>query len=393
MRVVARVPIPDPALPVPDADGLAHSARVRDAVRAAIGANGGWLSFMSYMQLVLYAPGLGYYVAGARKFGAAGDFVTAPELTPLFAQSLAVQIDAIRERSGGDVLELGAGTGKLAAEVLATLAEAKGPWRYRILEPSPDLRARQQTTITQRAGTLASRVEWIDSLPAHIDGAIVMNEVLDAVPVHVLSRRAGSWFELGVVEQDGSLALASHAIVDGALRRQAAARFPEHGDYQSELGPAAEALVESLGRRLRRGAMLILDYGFPRHEFYHPQRATGTLMGHYRHRAHADPLLWPGLSDLTAHVDFTAVAEAGVRAGLDVAGFTTQAAFLLGCGILDRLRDVGAPDTRDYLREASSVQTLLSPAEMGELFKVIALSCSDDIQWPGFGSSDMRHRL
>src|SRR5688572_27718799 len=346
------------------------------------------------MQLVLYEPGLGYYVAGARKFGAAGDFVTAPELTPLFAQSLAVQIDAIRERSNGDVLELGAGTGKLAADLLLSLrADASAAWRYRILEPSPDLRARQRTTIAQRAGVFASRVEWIDSLPAHIDGTIVMNEVLDAVPVHVVARRAGSWFELGVEDQDGSLMLAPRALVDGALRRHAAARFPTEGDYQSELGLAAEALVESLGRRLRRGAMLIIDYGFPRHEFYHPQRAAGTLMGHYRHRAHADPLLWPGLSDLTAHVDFTAVAEAGVRADLDVAGFTTQAAFLLGCGILDRLRDVGAPDAQDYVREASSVQTLLSPAEMGELFKVMALSRSDDIRWPGFGSSDMRHRL
>lgn len=388
------VALPDPSLPVPDAAALAHSANVTAAVRADILASGGWLPFAAYMQIVLYAPGLGYYVAGARKFGEAGDFVTAPELTPLFAQALAVQLSAIRARSGGDVLELGAGTGRLAADLIASLhASTPGRWRYRILEPSPELRERQRATIERHARAFAPRVEWIDSLPERIDGVILMNEVLDAVPVHVVVRRGADWFERGVAASGSGLTFEDRALANGSLRQLAEVRFPSEGDYESELNPAAEALIEDLSRRLRSGAILVVDYGFPRHEYYHPQRATGTLVGHYRHRAHVDPFLWPGLSDLTAHVDFTAIAEAGVRAGLEVAGFTTQGAFLLGCGILDRLRARGAPESHDYLREASAVQKLLSPAEMGELFKVMALARSDDIDWPGFALADMRRRL
>jgi SAM-dependent MidA family methyltransferase len=388
------VALPDPSLPVPDAAALAHSAKVIAAVRASIASGGGWIPFAAYMQLVLYAPGLGYYVAGARKFGAAGDFVTAPELTPLFARSLAVQLDAIRERSGGDVLELGAGTGRLAADLLASLRDATPrDWRYRILEPSPELRDRQRATIERDAPGFAARVEWIDSLPERIDGVILMNEVLDAIPIHIVVRRGADWFERGVTDSGNGFAFADRALAEGPLRQLAERRFPPQADYESELNPAAEALIEELGRRLQSGAILVVDYGFPRHEYYHSQRAAGTLIGHYRHRAHGDPFLWPGLSDLTAHVDFTAIAESGVRAGLTVAGFASQAAFLLGCGILHRLGETGTPESRDYIREASAVQKLLSPAEMGELFKVMALARDDDIAWPGFSVVDMRRRL
>jgi SAM-dependent MidA family methyltransferase len=388
------VALPDPSLPVPDAAALAHSANVVSAIRAGIAASGGWVPFSEYMHIALYAPGLGYYVAGARKFGEAGDFVTAPELTPLFARSLAVQLDAIRERSGGDVLELGAGTGRLAADLLASLHDAAPPhWRYRILEPSPELRDRQRSTIQRYAPAFASHVEWLESLPERVDGVILLNEVLDALPVHIVVRRDACWFERGVADRGDALAFEDRALAKGALHQLAEARFPSEGDYESELNPAAEALIEDLGRRLQSGAILVVDYGFPRREYYHPQRVAGTLIGHYRHRAHGDPFLWPGLSDLTAHVDFTAIAEAGVRAGLRVAGFATQAAFLLGCGILDRLRAIGAPESRDYMREASAVQKLLSPAEMGEVFKVLALARSDDIGWPGFAVSGRRHRL
>ena len=385
---------PDPSLPLPDAQALAHSASVADAVRAAMGANGGWLSFAAYMQIVLYAPGLGYYVAGARKFGEAGDFVTAPELTPLYGRSLAVQLAPILQHGDGDLLELGAGTGHLAADLLQPLHDAMPvDWRYRILEPSPDLRDRQRATINRRAAALASRVAWLDTLPERISGAILMNEVLDALPVHVVARRGAEWFERGVAEHGSGFRFEDRSLADGPLLELAQQRFPEAGDYESELNPSAEALIETLGRRLESGAIVAVDYGFPRHEYYHPQRASGTLIGHYRHRAHVDPFLWPGLSDLTAHVDFTAIAEAGVRAGLQVAGFTTQAAFLLGCGILDRLGEVGVPDSHAYIREASAVQKLLSPAEMGELFKVIALARGEAIGWPGFAVADMRHRL
>lgn len=386
--------ISDPSLPVPGADAREHGTRVVDAVRRAIFLAGGWMPFEAYMRLVLYAPGLGYYVAGARKFGAAGDFVTAPEMTPLYAQSLAVQVATILEHADGDVLELGAGSGRLAADLLASLDRlGRTPRRYRIVEVSPELRERQRETIVRSVPAFAPRVDWLDALPERHTGAVVLNEVLDAIPAHLIVRRRGQWFERGVRDVEGTLALEDRPLAEGSLRTLAEHRFPEACDYQSELNPAAEALIEDLGLRLEAGAMLVIDYGFPRREYYHPQRAEGTLMGHYRHRAHADPLVWPGLSDLTTHVDFTAMAEAGVRAGLEVAGFTTQSGFLLGCGLLDRLAKVGPPEGIDYLREASAVQMLLSPAEMGELFKVLALARGEGIVWPGFAVSNQRHRL
>ena len=362
-------------------------------MRHAIAGNGGWLSFAGYMQIVLHEPGFGYYASGTRKFGAGGDFVTAPELTPLFGRALAVQVDAIRRSAGSDVLELGAGTGTLAADLLNVLDVREGdPWRYRILEPSPDLRSRQRATLAERAAIHASRVEWIDTLPARITGVVLMNEVLDAVPVHLVVRRSGQWYERGVVKAS-PLALDDRPLDDRRLGHLAADRYPADIDYASDINPAAEGLVASLSQRLERGALLVIDYGFPRHEYYHPQRASGTLVAHYRHRVHADPLLWPGLCDLTAHVDFSAIADAGARAGLAVAGFATQAAFLLGCGIVDGLRDVGPPESAAYVKAASAVQTLLSPAEMGELFKVLALSRGEGIDWPGFAVRDMRDRL
>ena len=381
-------------LPEPDADARAHSGRVRAAVADAIAQAGGFLPLERYLQLVLYAPGLGYYVAGTRKFGRDGDFVTAPELTPLFGAALARQVGEILGAGGGDVVELGAGSGALAADLLLALAEAdRLPASYVIVDVSPELRERQRATLRERAGAHADRVVWRDALPDAIDGAVVLNEVLDAIAPHVVVRRAGRWLERGVVLHEQRFVLADRPLADAALTALAEARFPPEVDYASEINPAAEALVTDLGRRLAHGALLILDYGFARAEYYHPQRSSGTLMGHYRHRAHADPLLWPGLSDLTAHVDFTAIAEAGESAGLHVAGYASQAAFLLGCGILDRLARTGAPDAAAYLRAAAAVQQLTSPAEMGELFKVLALARDDDIAWPGFTLSNRVDRL
>jgi SAM-dependent MidA family methyltransferase len=390
------VPIPrDFDLPEPDADARAHSARVVVAVIDAIAKAGGFLPFDRYMQLVLYAPGLGYYVAGARKFGVAGDFVTAPELTSLFGAALARQLAPVLGATGArEIVEIGAGSGKLATDLLRSLAAGSAaPSRYRIVEVSPDLVERQRATIARFAPEHAHRVEWLQKLPDRVDGAVVMNEVLDAVPPSIVARAGNEWFEEGVVARDGgTLALARRPLSDTRLIALATGRFPA-GDYASELNPAAEALVEDLAHRLAGGALLAIDYGFPRAEFYHPQRTGGTLMAHYRHRAHGDPLRFPGLNDLTAHVDFTAIAEAGERAGLTVAGFASQAAFLLSCGLLDRLAAVGAPDSSVYLREAAAVQTLTSPAEMGERFKVLALARSDGMAWPGFAMADMTHRL
>jgi SAM-dependent MidA family methyltransferase len=386
---------PDPALPVPDADARAQCARVEAAVVAAIDAAGGFLSLERYVDRVLYAPGLGYYVAGARKFGPAGDFVTGPELTPLFGGALAVQVAAVLAGSGGtEVVELGAGSGALAADLVNALAAlGRPPAVYSIVEVSPELRERQRATLHARAPDHADRVAWRSDLPTTIAGAVVLNEVLDAIPPHVLARRAGQWLERGVVVRDGALAIAERPLGDASLRALAEDRFPSDVDYLSEVNPAAEALVRELSRRLAHGAILILDYGFARHEYYHPQRHEGTLVGHYRHRVHADPLLWPGLSDLTAHVDFTAIAEAGEAEGLRVAGYASQAAFLLGCGILDCLARTGVPDTAAYLRAAAAVQQLTSPAEMGELFKVLALARDDAIAWPGFSILNRADRL
>jgi SAM-dependent MidA family methyltransferase len=383
-----------PSLPLPGADARAHSARVLAHIRDAIHGAGGFIAFSRYMELVLYAPALGYYVAGARKFGEAGDFVTGPELTPLYGAAIARQLAPILATTlARDIVEFGAGSGALAASLLDALAlHGASPSRYRILEVSPQLRAMQKSTIAKCAPASLERVEWIDRLPDAIDGVVVMNEVLDAIAPRLVAHRDGAWFERGVTLVDGALAWDERPLDDARLEAIARARFPADGDYTSELNRAAEALVTTIGRRIASGALLIVDYGFPRHEYYHPQRSTGTLVGHYRHRVHADPFLWPGLSDLTSHVDFTAIAEAAERAGLHVAGFATQASFLLGCGILDLLRDTGAPETPAYLRAASAVQKLLSPAEMGELFKVLLLA-RGDVAWRSLALADMTHRL
>ncbi len=266
------------------------------------------------------------------------------------------------------------------------------PSRYRILEVSPDLRERQRAAIAQRAPTQLARVEWIAAVPAAIDGAILMNEVLDAIAPHLVTRRDGEFLERGVA-WEGRLAWEDRPLSDARLRTLAAERFPPEGDYTSEVNPAAEALVETLARRMTGGALVIVDYGFPQHEYYHRERREGTLMAHYRHRMHGDPFLWPGLTDLTAHVDFTAMALAGERGGLTVAGYTSLAAFLLASGILERLSETGEPVSTAYLREAAAVQKLLSPAEMGELFKVLALAKGDGVVWAGFMAGDRTHRL
>ena len=381
-------------MPVPDAAARAHSARVVAALRAEIERAGGFIAFSRYMELVLYAPGLGYYVAGARKFGPAGDFVTGPELTPLYGAALARQLAPILAATEHRlIVELGAGSGALAASTLNALAGTSSPpSRYLILEVSPQLRAMQQATLAERALAAAGRVERIARLPDAIGGAVVMNEVLDAIAPRLVARRGGAWFERGVSWANGALAWDERPLDDASVAAVAAARFPADGDYISEVNPTAEALVTTIGGRIASGALLIVDYGFPRHEYYHPQRSAGTLVGHYRHRVHDDPFLWPGLSDLTSHVDFTGIAEAGERAGLRVAGFATQASFLLGCGILDLLHAAGAPESIGYLREASAIQKLLSPAEMGEIFKVLLLARGDEPS-RSLALADMTHRL
>jgi SAM-dependent MidA family methyltransferase len=376
------------ALPPPSPEALAHSARLVELIRREI-ADTGWLSFARYMELALYAPGLGYYASGTAKLGAAGDFVTAPELSPLFGRALARQIAEVLV--DGDVLELGAGSGRLALDLLGELERLdRLPRRYLILEVSPDLRTRQRELLAAKAPHLLDRVGWLDALPDEINGVVVGNEVLDALPAHLLYRGAADVFERGVVWREG-FAWEDRPLHAGPLH-DLANSLPKVGGYLSEACPAAAALIASMGERLRQGLLLFLDYGFPAAEYYHPQRHMGTLKVHYRHHSLDDPFYLPGLADITAHVDFSAMARAGATAGLDLLGYTSQGNFLLNGGMLDLLGEL-QPGTVDYVRAAVALQKLVQPSEMGELFKVIALGRGIDGAPSGFSRGDRRGAL
>jgi SAM-dependent MidA family methyltransferase len=350
-------------------------------LRAEIALSNGWLSFARFMELALYAPGLGYYAAGARKFGAEGDFVTAPEISSLFGQCLASTIAPVLRQTGGDVLELGPGSGKLAKDILLALDEAGSlPDRYCLLEVSADLRERQQHALANLPASLARRAVWLDALPREFNGMIVANEVLDVIPVHLLRWHAGQWYERGVTWRNGAFEWQDVPAPSGDLANFAATIQQTYlsdappDSYVTEVAPAVTGLVTSMAESLKHGAMLFIDYGFRGAEFYHPQRNAGTLMCHYRHFAHADPFRYPGLQDITAHVDFTAVAQAGIDAGLQLAGYASQAGFLLASGLTERLAKVDPRDAARYLPLTNQVQRLVSPAEMGEFFKVIGFT-------------------
>ncbi len=390
-------------LPLPGDEAAGASRALVQQIVRTIAREGGWIGFDRFMQMALYEPGLGYYAAGSRKFGPGGDFVTAPELSPLFGQCLARQCAHWFESAPAAIVEFGAGSGALAAQLLATLAELGAvPDTYRIVEVSAALRERQREVLAARVPALLGRVEWLDALPPRIEGVVLANEVLDAMPVRLFRWRDGVVFERGVVcASDGpgfafADELASRALAD-LVRERLAEAWGEAGapagDYVSELGEQAEAWVETVAGRLERGAMLLLDYGFPRAEFYHSQRAHGTLQCHYRHRVHGDPFFWPGLQDITAHVDFTAAREAASRAGLAALGYNSQARFLIDCGLLERLARYPREDAGEWLRIAQSAQMLLSEAEMGELFKAIAFGRGVPDDAPGFVTRDRRGAL
>ena len=381
-----------PDLPEPSADARCHSERLSETIRREIDTAGGWIGFARFMELALYAPALGYYVAGAAKLGGDGDFVTAPEISPLFGGTLARQIAELLPRAGGDVLELGAGSGAMAAEMLGELNNVdRLPRRYLILETSPPLVQRQQHTLRKRHPALKDRIEWISALPDNFEGVVIANEVLDALPGHLVAWRQDGLYERGVAWKDGFVWL-ERPLRPGPLRSAAEAIGAE-ADYVSEISLVAPALVRSLSAALRKGALLLIDYGFGRREYYHPQRAQGTLMCHYRHRAHADPFFLPGLQDLTVHVDFTSIAEAGIDSGLKLLGYTTQAQFLINCGITQLLDQQSAAAASSRFALTAGVQKLLSPAEMGELFKVIALARGIDGPLIGFASGDKSRLL
>ncbi|HUL97384.1 MAG TPA: SAM-dependent methyltransferase [Usitatibacter sp.] len=376
-------------LPAPDADAAAHSQRVAEHIAEAIVAEGDWIPFSRYMELALYAPGLGYYAAGTRKFGAEGDFITSPEISPMFAKCFGLQAGQVLKAVGGDILELGPGSGVFAADLFESLKEqGTVPGRYLLLEVSPDLKERQRALIQQRHPADIDRFVWIEALPEKIRGVVIANEVLDVVPCSIVRRQGTDLLERGVILTEAGFAFEDSALPDGELLHRAAKVFPPGDyDYLSEINLAAEALVRTVASHMEAGLALFVDYGFAEHEFYHPQRSMGTLRCHYRHRFHGDPFFWPGLQDITAHVDFSAMGRAAEQGGAELVGFTTQAYFLISCG-LAVLVSAGDPTmTLSRLKGTSAVHRLIGPSEMGELFKVLGFAKGFDVPVLGFQSA------
>lgn len=390
-------------LPLPDDAAQAHSARLAALIRGEIAAEGGSLPFSRFMERSLYAPGMGYYSAGSTKFGEAGDFTTAPELGPLFASCVAQAVAPVLQQIGpeAEFVEIGGGSGAFAEIMLKRLLELDAlPARYAILEPSADLRERQRERLGQRLiPPVFDLVEWLDGPPSDTwNGVLFANEVIDALPTPRFTLRDGEVFEEGVaVESDGRFVRADRpadALLAAAVRhveRYLEQPFPD--GYRSELLPQLPYWIQAVMGGLDRGAMLFADYGYTRREFYQPDRDEGTLRAYYRHRVHNDPYLWPGLQDITASVDFTALAEAGTQAGFDLAGYTTQANFLLGNGLQERLNEAEArADETTLLRLRNEAKRLTLPSEMGERFQVMGFS--SDVEFgTAFLFNDLSWRL
>lgn len=431
----------DLALPNPSMDAISHSEQLLSTILKTIETKDeGIISFAEYMQLALYAPGLGYYSAGNQKFGSRGDFVTAPEISPLFSQCLAHQCFQGLTQLGEDacILEIGAGSGQMAADILRELNElGRLPKQYYILELSAELKERQKQKLQTQCPELFPRVQWLDALPSTAIKAIILaNEVCDAMPMHRFCLKYDGCSELAVACKDNKLSLIEKVpspelaeALELLLDDLAKASFnntgknnrdnsvtlnstntkekskckdialsnllTESSQYLSEINLNIKPWIKALAEILESGLILIIDYGFARQEYYHPSRHMGTLMCHYRHHSHADVFFYPGLQDITAHVDFTAIAEAAIQCQLEVAGFTNQAAFLIGSGLQDSVeknKDKGMTE-KEIFKQNQAIQLLTSPAEMGELFKAIALSKNFEIDLRGFMLQDMRNRL
>jgi SAM-dependent MidA family methyltransferase len=381
------------SLPAPTPDALAASQSLQQLIATEIEQLGGAMAFSRFMELALYAPRLGYYSGGASKLGADGDFTTAPEISPLFGAALARAAAAIIAQSAPDIIEFGAGTGKLACDVLTAL-DAMGVQvrSYTIIELSGELRARQQEALKD-----LPMVTWRDGMPDTFSGVVLANEVLDAMPVELVIRKDGRWQRQMVTVENGAFAFVQHPLPDD-LAAQVARQIPDAEQlpdgYLTEIHPVAEGFMASLASMMKggRGAAFLFDYGFPAREYYLDQRMGGTLMCHYRHHSHPDPFYLPGLQDITAHVDFTAMALASQEAGLPVLAYMNQASFLLGCGIGELLMETDPQDALRFLPQSKAVQKLVSPAEMGELFKVLVVG--QDVDLPiAIVRADRTHRL
>ena len=386
-------------LPAPSDLAQQHSEKLITLIKNEIAQNNGAISFQRYMELALYAPGLGYYAAGSEKLGEEGDFVTAPEISPLFSQTLA---NAVLPALNSDqiILEVGAGRGRMAADILVYLKQKnKLPKEYWILELSADLRERQKQTIAETIPDFLENVKWLDELPEQFSGVVLANELLDAMPVQLFQKTDNDINEVNVVWLDDKFSFQLKSSFDERLIHRVKNIEDENdvefnSGYISEINFAAEDWIKSIAERLQQGVIVLIDYGFPRHEYYHEQRAQGTLMCHYRHRTHPDAFVYPGLQDITAHVDFTAMADAALEVDLKVMGYTNQVSFLMGAGILElaALNEEGI-SLKQQMEMASQIKKLTLPHEMGELFKVIGFSKNCNVSLPAFEFRDLREYL
>lgn len=384
-------------LAAPDRAAQQHSDKLKQQITDAISEQGGWISFADYMQHCLYQPGLGYYSAGSYKLGQGGDFTTAPETSSLFGRALATHIaDAGAQLADYEVLEFGAGSGRLAVAVLEQLARLKClPQRYLILETSADLQQRQQQLIARENPALASRVEWLSTMPERFTGVILANEVADAMPVHLLAFTENNVSEQGVSVEHDKFIWQSRPVQSARLQQKASQIRACIGKqpYLTELNLAAEDWLKTLADSLQQGAVFIIDYGYAMEEYYRPDRRQGTLRCYYRQQAHDNPLLLPGLQDMTAHVNFTALADCAHAAGLDVDGFHEQADFLLAGDITQLSAELEQQsETLNWLKHSSDLKQLLLPGAMGHQFKILTLSRDMGV-FPRLQAADRRYQL
>jgi SAM-dependent MidA family methyltransferase len=387
------------SLPQPDAVSAAHSERCADYIRSRIHDAGGSISFAEFMHYALYAPRLGYYSAGTRKFGDDGDFVTAPEISPLFGRVIARQCAGVlRNVPGGAILEFGAGSGRLALEVLRTLDELDAlPAEYSIMEVSADLRERQQRLLRRELPGIADRISWLDRMPETQRGVVIANEVLDALPVERFMRRSGGVCQLRVGDEGGEFVFVDEPAPDilaaavESIEKDIGERLPDN--YVSEVSLAAPAWLRDVAQMLEHGMILLFDYGVSRREYYAPDRNEGWLRCHFRHRAHSDPLILTGIQDLTAWVDFSAIAEVAERGGLEILGYVSQSQFLLAGDIEAELQDFADMPIESQLQTAAQIKMLTLPGEMGENVKCLGLARGDIPRPAAFDSADRTHTL
>lgn len=396
------------SLPEPSAENKAHSDKLKQLIQKNITAQGGKISFSDYMNMALYTPGLGYYSAGLKKFGKQGDFVTAPEISPLFAQCLALQcIHIMQQMKQKKLLEVGAGSGIMAIELVLELEKQQQlPEQYLILELSAELKDRQQQAIKAKLPHLYPLFVWLDHLPEkHFSGIVLANELLDAMPIHLLKLEQQSTLERYVavngegnfIWQDAPPSNPRLYEVAETIRMQQKKlqHLNDQPDkpYITEVNLQAVDWLKSIADILFEGAILLIDYGYTAQEYYHPQRSMGTLMCHYQHHRHTDPFYLPGLQDITAHVDFSSIAATAKASALQVCGFTTQAHFLMAGGLVELTKDLDPNDTLNFVQIAQQIKMLTLPEEMGELFKVILLSKGKRLSLPAFNLKDFQNRL